>query len=170
LTLDELNAIGRAEARSVLEACCGSSRWVDGMVEQRPFSSVEEVLTVADRVWNETGPEDWLEAFRHHPRIGERKSAAPQSSIAAGWSAGEQSSFGVAERLVQDQLAEINRRYEERFGYIYIVCASGKSADELLSIARSRMSNDPEHELRIAAEEQRKIMQLRLRKLLGVDS
>ena len=170
MTVDELNALSQAEARTALEACCGSRLWVEKMIALRPFSSVDEVFAAADKVWSQTGPEDWLEAFRHHPRIGERKSQAPQGKVAADWSAGEQSSATVTEESVQDRLAAINRSYEGRFGFIYIVCAAGKSADELLSIAEDRLSNDRESELRIAAEEQRRIMQLRLRKLFEVNS
>jgi OHCU decarboxylase len=168
LTVDELNALSQAEARTALEACCGSTSWIEKMIALRPFSSVHDIFAAADEVWSETGPEDWLEAFRHHPRIGERKAEVSQGGVAAGWSAGEQSSAAVAERGVQDRLVAINRRYEERFGFIYIVCASGKSADELLSIAEGRLGSDRESELRIAAEEQRRIMQLRLRKLFEV--
>jgi OHCU decarboxylase len=170
LTVDELNALSQAEARTSLEACCGSRLWVEKMIALRPFPSLDDVFAAADKVWSQTDPEDWLEAFRHHPRIGERKSQAPQGKVAADWSAGEQSSAAVAEGSVQDRLAAINRRYEEKFGFIYIVCATGKSADELLAIAEGRLSNDRESELRIAAEEQRRIMQLRLRKLFEVNS
>ena len=169
MTIAELNALGREEVRSLLEACCGSSRWIEAMLSKRPFISQEHLLNAADESWSETGPEDWLEAFSHHPRIGEKKAATLQGDLAASWSKGEQSSAGAAGTSVQEELAGINRRYEERFGYIYIVCATGKTVEELLEIARDRMSNDRETELRVAAEEQRKITQLRLRKLLEVN-
>ena len=139
------------------------------MIGSRPFASVEDVLASADEVWNRTGPEDWMEAFSHHPRIGEKAAAVRGSDLASGWSKGEQASAGEADETARQELAEINRRYEERFGYIYIVCATGKTVGELLSIARERMGNDPEIELRVAADEQRKITQLRLRKLLEVN-
>ncbi len=128
---------------------------------------MKSVTAAADEVWASTGPEDWLEAFSHHPRIGEQAAATAQSGRASNWSASEQSNVQLAEGSVQSQLAGVNREYEHRVGHIYIVCATGKSAEEMLAIARERLKNDAETELRIAAEEQRKIMQLRLIKLFG---
>ncbi len=139
------------------------------MIARRPFVSIDSVLEAADEAWSETEPEDWLEAFSHHPRIGESRAAALQGDLAAGWSKGEQASAAPTGNTIDEQLADINRRYEERFGYIYIVCATGKSAQELLEIAKDRISNDRETELRVAAEEQRKITQLRIRKLFEVN-
>jgi len=161
--LDELS---REEAATRLRVCCGSHRWVDAMIAARPFNSPDRAREQADRTWNGLTREDWLEAFDHHPRIGERKAAVAQDRIGAALSSQEQSRAAAAGEAVKAQLAEVNADYERRFGYIYIVCASGKSAEELLSLARVRMKNDPETELRVAAEEQRKIMQLRLAKLL----
>lgn len=112
----------------------------------------------ADECWANLGPRDWLEAFTHHPRIGERVSGAEAS---------EQAGAQSADDLIKAQIADVNRQYEARFGHIYIVCASGKSAEEMLAIARSRLQNDPAAELGIAAEEQRKIMHLRLEKILN---
>ena len=168
MTLDELNALSPERAAEVFRACCGASRWVDAMVGRLPFSSTDAVVSMADDVWLAMGPDDWREAFSHHPRIGERAAAKPQDERAAAWSAGEQSSVASAGASTHDELAEINRAYEARFGYIYIVCASGRSADELLAIARRRLTNAPDDELRIAAEEQRQITRLRLRKLLSL--
>jgi 2-oxo-4-hydroxy-4-carboxy-5-ureidoimidazoline decarboxylase len=128
------------------------------MVSRRPFESKEDLFKSADDAWDQCGPEDWHEAFAHHPRIGANVS---------GREATEQAGAQSASLSVKDELARVNREYEERFGHIYIVCATGKSAEEMLSIANQRLANDPESELRIAADEQRKIMQLRLRKLLS---
>lgn len=161
------NAMSNGEAAEVLRSCCGSSKWVDDVVSRRPFSSIEPLRAAADEAWDRTGPEDWHEAFSHHPRIGERSAATSQSTRSSGWSSSEQSGVQSADDSVQVALAQINRDYENRFGHIYIVCATGKSANEMLDIARERLSNDPPAELRIAAEEQRKIMQLRLHKLFG---
>ncbi len=155
------------QAADAFRSCCGSSRWVKEMVRRRPFGSVDDVLASADEAWDSTRDEDWHEAFSHHPRIGDRQPAAMQSSRAADWSAGEQSGVRSASDTVQEELARINREYEDRFGHIYIVCATGKSLEQLLSMARNRLSNDPEKEIRVAAEEQRKITQLRLKKLFG---
>lgn len=170
MTLDELNALPPERAAEVFRACCGASRWVDAMVARRPFASTDMVMSMADDIWLAMGPDDWHEAFAHHPRIGERAAATPQDERAAAWSAGEQSSVVDAGASMHDELAEINRAYEARFGYIYIVCAAGRSADELLEIARRRLTNAPDDELRVAAEEQRQITRLRLRKLLSLAS
>ena len=136
------------------------------MLAARPFGSATRAREDADRIWNSLSREDWLEAFDHHPRIGEKKAAVAQDAKGAAWSREEQARVTSAGDAVRDQLARVNEDYERRFGYIYIVCASGKSADQLLAIARGRLANDPASELRVAAEEQRKIMQLRLAKLL----
>lgn len=132
------------------------------MTARRPFRSRDGLFAAADEEWDKTSEKDWLEAFSHHPRIGDR--------VAKGWAAGEQQGAKNAAATVQDELASINREYEDRFGHIYIVCATGKSAEEMLAIAKSRMNNDRETELRTAAEEQRKIMHLRLGKLIGENS
>lgn len=129
------------------------------MTDRRPFRSREAVIRAADEEWDRCSDRDWLEAFSHHPRIGDRD--------AHGRAAEEQSGARNASDTMVDELRRTNRAYEEKFGHIYIVCATGKSAEEMLAIARLRMQNDPGTELRIAAEEQRKIMQIRLRSLLG---
>ena len=166
MTVNELDTLPREEAARALTACCGSSRWVGAMLARRPFASADALLTAADEVWRSLNASDWLEAFSHHPRIGERASATPQSERARSWSAGEQSSVATTDERARSELAEINREYEQRFGFIYIVCATGKSPSELLEIARQRLHNDRDTELRVAAEEQRKITRLRLEKLL----
>lgn len=137
------------------------------MVARRPFGSLERVLTTSDEVWNSLEPQDWREAFAHHPRIGEQRSAAQQSERGASWAAGEQSAVGDAGDATRAALSKANSEYERRFGYIYIVCATGRSADDMLADLTSRLKNDPAGELRVAAEEQRKITRLRLEKLLG---
>jgi 2-oxo-4-hydroxy-4-carboxy-5-ureidoimidazoline decarboxylase len=156
-----------AQAAEILGSCCGSSRWVKEMVRRRPFGSVADVLASADEAWDSTRDDDWREAFSHHPRIGEQQPAATQSSRAADWSANEQGSVQSATDTVLSELSRINREYEERFGHIYIVCATEKSPEEMLAIAKKRLSNAPEKEIRVAAEEQRKITQVRLRRLFG---
>jgi len=155
-----------ARATELLRECCGSSRWASAMAARRPFGSRDAVLAAADEIWRSLDAGDWREAFAHHPRIGERTSTVPQTDRGKSWAAGEQSGVDRANRDVREALAEANRDYERRFGYIYIVCATGKSAEEMLAIAKSRLRNDPEIELRVATEEQRKIMRLRLQKLL----
>ncbi len=162
----QLDALPRSDAADALASCCGSSRWVSRMLIRRPFGSLERVLAEAEEAWRSLTPSDWLEAFAHHPRIGEQQSETPQGRQAATWSAGEQSRVTEAAGSVRQALIEMNRAYEARFGYIYIVCASGRSAEELLALARARLSHEPKAELLIAAEEQLKITLLRLRKLL----
>ncbi|MEO8193684.1 MAG: 2-oxo-4-hydroxy-4-carboxy-5-ureidoimidazoline decarboxylase [Gemmatimonadales bacterium] len=170
LSVAELDALPESEAEEVFRFCCGSSQWIHGMIARRPFGSVERVLTAADSVWQETSPEDWHEAFTHHPRIGEKGAAKEQDTRASEWSEGEQAGVRTISAEMGTELAEANRAYEERFGHIYIVCANGRSGEEMLAMARERLANDPQTELRVAAEQQRRITDLRLRKLLGADT
>jgi OHCU decarboxylase len=166
MTLDALNAMIPDDATATLSACCGSSRWVAGVIARRPFETIDDLLDASDDVWWLLGPDDWQEAFAHHPRIGEQASATQQGERARTWSTNEQSSVTQADASTRAELAQVNKDYEQRFGFIYIVCASGKSPAELLDIARERMHNSRDAELRVAAEEQRKITRLRLEKLL----
>src|SRR5689334_11267278 len=138
-----------ASAAEAFTACCGAHRWVSEMVDRRPFSSVDAVIDVANDVWQAMGDGDWREAFDHHPRIGETRTAKVQGQRAASWSAGEQSRASSADAEVKRQLAEVNAKYEARFGHIYLVCAAGRSANELLDVARARLGNDPATELRV---------------------
>ncbi|MBA2458669.1 MAG: 2-oxo-4-hydroxy-4-carboxy-5-ureidoimidazoline decarboxylase [Gemmatimonadales bacterium] len=170
MTLEELNALPRPDAAERLRSCCGSSRWVEGMLRRRPFASLEALLAAADDAWRETGPADWDEAFAHHPRIGERHAAAPASATAQSWSAGEQRAVAQSGAGTRAALADASRAYERRFGRIYLVCAAGRSAEELLADMEARMNNDPERERAVAAEEQRKITRLRLRALVGSEA
>lgn len=165
--LVRLNAMNDADATSALLTCCGSPVWARQMSRLRPFITEAELLEAADRLWWSLNAEDWLEAFRAHPRIGERKAERPQGERAAAWSAQEQAGATSGDAGVQSALAEGNREYERRFGYIYIVSAAGKTAGELLSVLRERLENDPETELPIAAGEQARITRLRLEKLLA---
>lgn len=166
-TVAELDAMKPERAVRLLGDCCGSTRWVSAMVARRPFGSMERILTAADDVWRSLGPDDWREAFSHHPRIGEQRSGAHQSERGAAWAAGEQSGMSEAQDETRRSLARANREYEQRFGYIYIVCATGRTAKELLANVTERLGNDPDTELAVAAEEQRRITRLRLEKLLG---
>jgi len=165
--IEKLNRLGAEEARAALLACCGSTRWAAEVAALRPFWDVGQLLNIAGRVWRELGREDWLEAFGAHPKIGESKAAQETGEEARRWSEGEQSGARAAEAETLDALAEANRVYEERFGHIFIVCATGKTAAEMLSLLRQRLGNDHEAELHVAAEEQRRITQLRLEKLLS---
>ena len=158
--------MSRLEAEAALLRCCGSVAWARRMAEARPFGDAAAVFAAADRTWWELGPDAWLEAFRAHPRIGERDAATSHGSEARAWSAREQAGVAGAAPEVRAALAEGNRAYEARFGHIFIVCATGKRADEMLALLTARLANDPAAELRVAAEEQRKITRLRLERLL----
>jgi OHCU decarboxylase len=139
------------------------------MAARRPFGSVEALLAVADELWRTTGPADWDEAFSHHPRIGERDAGAAVSRAARTWSAGEQSAAAASDAAARAALAAATAEYERRFGRIYIVCASGRTAEELLADVRARLANDGQRERGIAMLEQGKITGLRLRKLVGAE-
>jgi len=165
-TVPELDSLSAVQASEMFRSCCGSSRWVAAMVARRPFGTRDEVLVAADATWRALRPADWQEAFRHHPRIGEQQSPAEQTERAQLWSAGEQAGVRHADAATRQRLADINREYELRFGWTYIVNAAGKTADEMLALARQRMTNSPDAELRIAASEHEQIMLNRLDKLL----
>ena len=167
MTLNQLNQLTAEEAKSELLKCCGSTRWAHEMTRARPFASAEELYEKADEICASLDEHDWLEAFRAHPKIGERKAATDQSQQAQSWSAQEQAGVAQALSETRELLAELNHQYEARFGFIFIVCATGKSPEEMLAILQARIGNDRSRELVIAAEEQRKITRLRLEKLLN---
>ena len=139
------------------------------MISARPFGSRDAVLSEADRIWTSLDASDWLEAFAHHPRIGERAAAVPQGELADDWSDEEQGGIDDADDDARRALATVNQEYERRFGYIYIVCATGKTPEEMVELALQRLRNDSATELRLAANEQRKITRIRLQKLLEED-
>jgi hydroxyisourate hydrolase len=163
VSVEGLSALPPAEAEAAFLACCGSRVWARWMESRRPYRDTADLLETADRVWWSLTLADWREAFAAHPRIGEKKQ--DQEDRSRRWSADEQSGAAGARAAILDELAAANRIYEELFGYIFIVCATGKSAEEMLALLRARLENDPETELGIAAEEQRKITRLRLEKL-----
>ena len=165
-SLQRLNTLSRGQAEAELLKCCGSEKWARQMAERRPFEDVKDLLANADSIWWALDGSHWLDAFSHHPKIGEKKAAAAQSEEARAWSAEEQSKASAAAPETSRVLADANRDYERRFGYIFIVCATGKSSEEILSILQERLGNTSEQELRIAAAEQAKITQLRIKKLL----
>ena len=168
-SVNRLNELSANDAEAEFLKCCGSRRFASAMTAARPFANVDELLTKADSIWWSLSSEDWLEAFRAHPKIGEKKAAAAQaaqSEEALQWSAQEQSGIRNARADTMTALAAGNREYEQRFGFIFIVCATGKSSEEMLAILQARLQNDAETEIAVAAEEQSKIMRLRLEKLL----
>lgn len=167
--LEKLNNAPREIAEARFLDCCGSRDWARKMTGTRPFADVTDLLDQAGQIWQNLTPEDWLEAFAAHPKIGARKAAPLQQAQSAEWSRGEQSGTRTANESVLDALAEANRLYEKKFGYIFIVCATGKSAEEMLDNCRERLGNDADLEIRMAAQEQRKITEIRLKKLLEAE-
>lgn len=164
--LDRLNSLAANEAEAEFGKCCGSTNWARRMAAECPFANSNQLVTIADRIWWSLEPEDWLEAFASHPKIGENKGARATAAEVQNWAAQEQSGAQNAAEETVRSLAKLNREYEEKFGYIYIVCATGKSSEEMLAILRQRLPNDAETELRVAAREQSRITKLRLGKLL----
>jgi OHCU decarboxylase len=164
--LTRVNSLPAKEAEAELRKCCGSTNWARRMAAECPFANSDQLFTIADRVWWSLAPDDWLEAFASHPKIGENKAALETAAATQDWAAQEQSGAQNAAEETVRSLAKLNREYEEKFGYIYIVCATGKSSEEMLAILRERLPNDAETELRTAAREQSRITKLRLEKLL----
>jgi 2-oxo-4-hydroxy-4-carboxy-5-ureidoimidazoline decarboxylase len=164
--LTRINEVAHEDAARELQSCCGSTAWAGQMADERPFDTIDAVHEAADRIWATIGREGILEAFQHHPKIGDIDSLRNKFSSTRAWSESEQSSAATTNEETLRQLAERNRVYEEKFGYIFIVCATGKSAQEILAILNERIPHDPVEELEIAAGEQRKIMHIRLNKLL----
>jgi 2-oxo-4-hydroxy-4-carboxy-5-ureidoimidazoline decarboxylase len=166
MTLDELNQLPDSDARAALERCCGARAWVARLCEGRPYASRAALLAAAERAADAMTPADWLEAFTHHPRIGDVAGLRAKFASTADWAGDEQRGASAAADATLQALADANQEYAERFGHIFIVFATGKSAAEMLAILRGRLGNTPQRELEIAAGEQRKITRLRLQKLL----
>lgn len=163
MDLSTFNALPHDAAAAELLSCCDSRRWATAVAGLRPYRDFDHLLQEADEAWRALDEEDWLEAIAAHPRIGER---AAGGGAHARWSAAEQSEAGRSEQAVRDEIARLNADYEERFEHVFLICASGRSGEEILAELRRRLRNDPETELRIAAEEQAKITWLRLERLL----
>jgi 2-oxo-4-hydroxy-4-carboxy-5-ureidoimidazoline decarboxylase len=166
LTLNEFNDLPQAQARDALARCCGASRWVEEMLTRRPFDQFDDLLIAADEAFALLEPKDWLDAFAHHPKIGDTASLRAKFASTATWASGEQAGVGAASEDEVEALAQANEAYFQKFGYIFIVNATGKSAGELLQILLARLENDPETELTVAAAEQMKITHIRLHKLI----
>ena len=164
--LISLNTMTATEAAREFLTCCGSHQWANRMVESRPFASIESLKLRASKIWWDLERDDWLEAFRSHPKIGETKAVKDVSEQSQKWSGQEQAGVQNSPQEILSELARLNQKYESKFGYIFIVCATGKSPEEMLGILKSRIGNDSETELPIAAGEQAKITEIRLRKLL----
>ena len=160
MTFQEFNRADTAVAHIALIQCCGSKQWTERILAKRPFENVETLLSTADTMWWELAPVDWMEAFSAHPKIGGKK--------LSNWSSQEQSGINSAPNQVLEQLAKGNHKYEQRFGWIFLVNATGKTAREILDLLSTRLKNGHAEELRVAAGEQAKITKLRLQKLFTV--
>jgi 2-oxo-4-hydroxy-4-carboxy-5-ureidoimidazoline decarboxylase len=160
-----INEMSEQEALGELRRCCGSERWVQAMVARRPFADARNLLHCADQVWWQLSPADWREAFSHHPKIGDVENLRKKFATTATWSEGEQAGVSGAADKTLHELAAGNEAYEKKFGYIFIVCATGKTADEMLELLKKRLPNSPDDEIKNAAAEQAKITHIRLEKL-----
>lgn len=160
MTLSGFNNLEKEEAGEMLSACCGSSNWSSFMMEKFPFKTEAELVSVAENTWyNECGEADWLKAFTHHPKIGDVK------SLTEKFAGKEQAAVGTASKETIEALAKANMEYEKKFGFIFIVCATGKTAAEMLRLLNDRLINNREEELGIAMGEQHKISIIRFKKL-----
>ncbi|HEY2456783.1 MAG TPA: 2-oxo-4-hydroxy-4-carboxy-5-ureidoimidazoline decarboxylase [Candidatus Acidoferrum sp.] len=164
--LSRWNFLPPDQAAQEILPCCGSHAWAHEMATHRPLSDVSTLLDTSDRIWRKLAVADWLEAFQSHPRIGETRSHADSSVHSQQWSAQEQTRATDSPDSVKQALAAGNRQYEEKFGRIFIICATGKSASEILQNLQRRLNNDEATELHEAAEQQRQIIQIRVKKWL----
>jgi len=165
-SIEDINRHDVESARGILFNCCSAQRWVDGMLSARPFADRNELLQTARDIWAGMQEDDWLEAFAGHPKIGDVNSLKAKYAATRALAGHEQSAVGEADDDVIEQLARYNTEYEARFGFIFIVFASGKSAGEMLQLLKRRIGNSRDRELENAAAEQLKITLLRLEKLL----
>ncbi len=161
------NALPSGEAAAEILSCCGSRAWAANLAAGRPFVDEQNLFAAADECWQNLPEADWLEAFRSHPRIGEQHAQKKTTAVSAAWSRSEQSQMKEADAAILLRMREGHREYEERFGRIFIVCASGKQPAEMLSILEGRLTNNPAQELLESAAQQQQIMQIRLRKWLA---
>ena len=170
MELISFNKLDKIEAAKILQTCCGSSTWVRLLMDKFPFADEKDLIKKAELVWyNECSKTDWLEAFTHHPKIGDTKSLAEKFATTLHLAAGEQASLNTASQDVIEKLVKLNAAYETKFGFIFIVCATGKSAGEMLRLLQDRTSNSYNEELAIAIGEQHKITILRFQKLFEAD-
>ena len=166
MTLFNLNHLPKQQLTEELFKCCSSTAWVNKMLTVFPVEDFIDLTEDAEEKWYQCTKEDWKEAFSYHPEIGDIDSLKNKLASTVQWAAGEQSSINEASEKTLQQFAEGNKAYKEKFGYIFIVSATGRSAEEMLAILQSRLSNDPKEEIEIAAEEQNMITKIRLEKLL----
>ena len=166
MTLHELNILPKQQLIEELAKCCGSSAWINKMLPFFPADDLVELLEDAEEQWYLCSEQDWKEAFAHHPKIGDAESLKKKFASTSQWASEEQSGVNTASPQTIEALVKGNQEYEKKFGYIFIIYATGKSAEEMLVILQTRLQNNPEVEIEVAADEQNKITKLRLEKLL----
>ncbi len=167
MSITEFNNLSKEKKETQLAACCGAAKWQKEMVTLLPFDDEDALLHSANNIWYNTCNEaDWREAFTHHPRIGDLKSLTEKFASTKHLAGGEQASVNKASEETLTELAGANNEYEKKFGFIFIVCATGKSAEEMLRLLKDRLTNSISEELNIAMGEQAKITFLRLKKTL----
>jgi OHCU decarboxylase len=162
--LRRLNSLSPESAGAELREVCGAPGWAAAVAAGRPFRDEAALAAFAETAWDGLPREAWIEGFAAHPRIGEGDRRA--GGEASAWSREEQAGMAVAAEDARAELARAQRAYERRFGWPYIVCATGRSAEEMLADCRARLANDPDAEMEVAASEERRIGRLRLEKLL----
>lgn len=167
MTLTALNALPPEQLNEALGKCCGATAWIQKMTNEFPVKDEDSLLAAAARNWQSCTESDWKEAFDHHPKIGDLHSLQHKFAATGQWAAGEQSGTVDASTVILQAFAKGNKLYEDKFGYIFIVCATGKSAPEMLSILTERLKNEEREEIKIAMGEQEKITAIRLKKLLS---
>jgi len=166
MTPDALNSLPLLQLKEALRQCCGATAWVERMSALFPVKDTATLFDAAAGIWRACTEDDWKEAFSHHPQIGDLASLKQKFAATAQWAAGEQAAVQQASDSVLEELAAGNRQYLEKFGYIFIVCATGKSAGEMLQLLKERLPHTPGEEIRVAMGEQEKITKIRLEKLL----
>ncbi len=165
MTLKEFNHLPATMQHEKLFHCCGCTLWVENLLRQAPYESIEELKLHSDLIWFGLEHKHWLEAFTHHPKIGDIKSLEEKFASTKQWAVGEQASVATASHDTLLNLKNGNDEYEKKFGFIFIVCATGKSAAEMLHLLQERLKNNADEEIKIAAAEQNKITHIRIDKL-----
>jgi 2-oxo-4-hydroxy-4-carboxy-5-ureidoimidazoline decarboxylase len=167
LTIADFNALSKDDAVAALMRCCGAKAWAEQVAAGRPYADLASVHRAAEAAWGQATREQILEAFSHHPRVGDVESLRKRFPASGAWSEGEQGGLKGAGSDVLTQLAAGNTAYEARFGFIFLICATGKTAPEMLAALNARLPHAPDAELAVAAAEQGKITRLRLEKLFS---
>lgn len=167
MTIAAFDHLNKEEKKKLLYQCCGSASWVEKMLTVPPANDLIDLFEDAEEKWYECSENDWKEAFSNHPKIGDLESLKKKFASTSAWASDEQSAVNHATEKTLEKLAAGNKLYEDKFGYIFIICAAGQSAEKMLQGLEERLPNDPEDEIKIAAGEQNRITQLRLEKLFS---